>query len=302
MMNWNDLKYFVELARSGSVRATATKLQVSHSTVSRRVEALEKDLSVKLFNRFPEGFVLTAEGEHALVRAQDVENGVHGFELELLGKDARLSGQVKVTLPEPLASYFLLQHLPAFNRMYPDIDVRFIPSYNWLDLSRREADVAIRSVDKAPEHLIGRQLLVMHDAAYATREYLDRYDLDDPDSGACWLGWDDNVVYPLWTKPTGYGHLPAVGSMPDPNLQIAAAKAGMGIAWLPCFMGDPDPELFRLPRCPTFARWKTWILTHPELRTTERVRQFVRYTSELILQHIDLFEGRQPGLGYTANT
>ncbi len=293
-MDWDDIRVFVILARVGSVRGASAKLGVSHSTVGRRIERLEAALSVKLFNRLPEGYALTAEGERFLERAEQVESQVHRLELDLEGRDARLSGWIRVTMPGILASHLLMPALADFRRTYPDIDVEILPSYDLLDIGRRDADVAIRFDNRPPEHLVGMRLPQLCKSVYATPKYLAEHDVIDAPETASWIGWQDQVMFPKWTQQTRHKCVPARWGITDPVLQLKAAEAGMGIAVLPCMMGDVSPHLIRVPPGDVAPEMDGWVLHHPELRTTERVRVFVRHIREAIKNHADLVGGNLP--------
>lgn len=293
-MDWDDIRVFVILARTGSVRGAAARLGVSHSTVSRRIERLEGALSVKLFNRLPEGYALTAEGERFLERAELVESQVHRLELDVEGRDARLSGWIRVTMPGVMASHLLMPALLEFRQLYPDIDLEILPSYDLLDIGRRDADVAIRFDNKPPEHLVGVRLPRFRTSVYATPAYLAEHNLDQAPENAAWIGWQDQVRFPKWTQETAYERVPARWAITDPLLQFKAAEQGLGIAVVPCMMGDTSPHLVRVPPGDLRPEMDGWILHHPELRTTERVRVFVRHIHNAIKEHADLVGGMRP--------
>jgi len=293
-VNWDDLKVFLALARGGSVRVAALALGVSHSTVARRIESFEQALGVRLFDRLPDGYVLSALGEQMIERAERAESEVLGLEREVLGQDGKLAGRIRVTMPAPLASELLMPDLVRFGRLYPDIEVDLAISSDIFDLSRREADVAIRFVDKPAEHLVGRRLPEFRDAAFAAPDYIENHRFNGERATGRWIGWQDETQYPKWVRDSDFPKCRTRWLVPEVMTQLAAAKAGLGIAHLPCFLGDQDPGLQRVPPGKTKLARPGWVLTHPALRTTERVRVFVKFIVTAINGHNDLVGGRRP--------
>ena len=202
LMNWNDLRVFLALARAGSVRASAVRLTVSHSTVVRRIEALEASLGVRLFERLAMGYTLTPAGEAMLQRAEKIEDEIHGLELSILGQDAKLSGAIRVTMADALFQHLLAPDLQRFKLAYPDIDIEITASYDVVDLSKREADVAIRFMSNPPEHLVGHRLPNLNVSFYASHEYLKRHNLTADPPTANWIGMDEITAFPTnqWLK------------------------------------------------------------------------------------------------------
>jgi DNA-binding transcriptional LysR family regulator len=289
-MEWDDVRIFLALVRAGSVRAAAAKAGVSHSTVARRVEAFETRLGVKLFDRLPSGYVLTAAGEDLLEVAEKVENELDGVQRRLVGQDRRLSGVIRVTMVDVIATHLLMPDLTEFRRLYPNIELEVVTTYEPLDLTRREADVAIRFVKNPPDHFIGHRLTTVANAAYATQDYLDRHDLADP-SSVSWIGYGEPSPFPKWVKQSDYPHVPAKGVFDSMLLQLEAARCGMGMASLPCFMGDPDPELCRIPPGEARPGFDLWLLRHRDTRSTARLRVFSEFIGAAVAKHRPLLEG-----------
>lgn len=292
-MDWNDIRIYLALVRTGTVRSAAAKLEVSHSTVARRIEAFEKRLGVRLFERSSGGYAVTPAGEDMLVVAEQMENEIHGLERRIVGQDQRLSGDIRVTMVDVLATHLLMPHLTEFTQTYPDIDLEVVIAYEPLDMSKREADVALRFTNKPPEHLVGRRLATLHSAAYASAEYLKHRDLR-ADTSARWIGYGKRVAYPRWVKESDYPHIPAKGMLDSMLLQLEATKAGMGIGMLPCFLGDTTPTLRRLPPGVAKPGFDLWLLTHRDVRTTARLRIFSDFVAKAVISHRDLIEGRRP--------
>lgn len=293
-MDWDNLRIFLALAREKTVRAAAGGLGISHSTVSRRIDAFEQDLGVRLFERLPDGYVLTPFGEDMMQTARRLEESVNGLERRVLGQDARLRGDLRVTMPDLLAAKLLMPDLVAFGESYPDIDLEVAISYTPFDLGRREADVAIRITRDPPEMLVGRKIITYARATYASRDYLSCHDPEHAPDSVTWIGWDDRVRHPRWVRESSFPNASVRGRMNNAMVQLAAAKAGMGLAMLPCFMGDTEADLLRVPPGRPEPAWDIWILTHEDLRATARVRAFMDFMADAFLGHRDLLEGRLP--------
>lgn len=296
-MDWDNLRIFLALANEGSVRAAGAVLGISHSTVARRIDAFEDQLGVRLLDRTPGGYAPTAAGEEMLASAMRIEEDVSTLERRILGQDTRLAGEIRVTLPDAIVSDLLMPDLATFTRDYPDIDLEIILSYRQLDLSRREADIAIRFLPpdtQPPEHLVGRRLVVSRSSAYAERSYLATHDISAEQTEARWLGWDDRIRSPKWVRDSDQPHLPARGRLYDTQLQLQAAKQGLGLAMLPCFVGDRDEDLVRVPPGNPQSYRDVWILSHPDLRETARLRVFREFIIKAILKHRTLIEGGHP--------
>lgn len=289
-MDWNDIKVFLALVRHGSVRAAASKLGVSHSTVARRIEVLEKRLGVRLFDRISTGYAITPAGEDVLAIAEGVENDLDSLERRVVGRDQRLVGNIRLTTADFLATHLLMPHLADFTRQYPDINLEVVTTYQVLDMNKREADVALRFTRKPPEHLVGRQLATLSTTAYASVEYLEQHQLG-ADSDACWIGYNGQARYPKWVRESDYPHLPARGHFESMLLQLDAAKAGMGIAMLPCMLGDSEPSLCRVPPGTLTPAFELWLLTHRDVRTTARLRVFTGFLSQAIIGERARLEG-----------
>jgi DNA-binding transcriptional LysR family regulator len=309
MMDWDDLRIFLALTRTRSVRAAANVLGVNNSTVSRRIRTFEKRLGVRLFERLPSGYTLTPAGEDMLGSTLQVEEEIQSLERRVLGQDSRLTGELRVTMPDILATRLLMPSLASFTQIYANIELEVIVSDEQLNLTKREADVAIRMTNNPPEHLVGRRLLRHASTAYASTDYLTQHQVnmdltdladltDSTDStglaGLNWIGWEDMIPYPRWVKDSPFPAIPVRHRLNNGMLQLEAIKAGMGIAMLSCFIGDREPELRRLPPgTPQLGR-EIWILTHADLRNTTRVRTFMDYMATAILAQRDLIEGRCP--------
>ncbi|WDE07429.1 LysR family transcriptional regulator [Thalassomonas viridans] len=294
-MSWDDVQFFLSVARSGSARATAQVLGVSHSTVSRRMDNLESDLGTRLFDRNVGGYILTAEGKSMMDYAEQAEDALISAELHLHGRDNELSGLIRLTTPDVITNHILLPEIVNFTRKYPDIDIEFSVSSNVFELMRRESDIALRFMgfgNPPPEPLIGRKVASVASCFYASESYLAAHDLSDPDSGARWLGWGEKERFPQWVKSSPYPDIPTQYTMDQAGTQVEAVRAGLGMAMLPCFLADACEGLIRLPNCEPQLNHEIWLLSHPDLREVTRLRKFREFLVELFAQKQDFLAAR----------
>jgi len=294
-VNWNDLKVFLAVARAGSIRGAAESLKVAHSTVSRRIDALELAFETRLFDRTPVGLLNTPSGEALAVSAQTIEETVHAAERSIAGRDSELSGDVRFTLPLPMAVCVLNDELARFVEQNPLVNLILELTDDLLDLSRREADIAMRFTmpgNSPPNYLVGRNLATQVSCAYASMDYIDAHVFSGPNRDARWLGWDDLVEYPEWVHSAGLEPMSVTGSFDDVFVQMAFAKRGLGMAYLPCMMGDQEPHLHRVPGARPVPHSSLWVLTHPDLRDSVRLRRFREYLYDVVSDKLDLIEGR----------
>ena len=295
--DWSDLRSFLAIARAGSLQGAARTLGVNHSTVFRRLNALEARLGVRLFDRLARGYALTVAGEHMLASAERVEDEILGLERRLLGGDVRLSGVLRVTTTDTLVHGLLGPHLRSFQAAYPAIELELITGNAFFDLSKREADVALRPSRHPGDAMVGRRLAAIAVALYGARDYVAAR--GRPASTA------DLSGHALITGDASLGHLPATRWLAERTptgatvlrcnswlSQLAAARAGLGLAALPCFLADPAPELIRiLPPEPALAG-ELWLLTHADLRRTARVRAFMETLARGLRRERPRLEGR----------
>ena len=293
-MNWEDIRLFLALARSGSARATAAKEGMSHSTVTRRVDLLESDLGVKLFDRDVRGYRLTTAGETMLVSTLRAEDALLTARRQLQGRDAQLSGEIRLTMSDVIATHLLMPHLVEFSASYRDIDLNVLISDDPFNLSRREADVALRFMrvgSNPPEDLIGRKLATMGSCYYASDSYLAKNDLWSADCDARWIGWDDDERFPEWVRESPFPQFPVYVRLNNVLLQAEATRCGMGLAALPCFLGDSVEGVTRIPKCKPYYNFDIWMLSHPDLRDAARLRTFRAFIADVIEQKKGLLAG-----------
>ena len=295
-MNWDDLRVFLAVARSGSVSSGARQLGLQHSTVSRRLHKLEEDLGARLFDKAPSGYALTDAGENLMQAVDRMEQEVISIDGSLSGQDLMPSGPLRVSTIDNMATTVLMPMFTGFSRRYPEVSLHLMVSNNDVSLAQREADVAIRMSNTPPDTLIGKRLVTVSSTIYASPGYLEQLRRDGGEPQ--WLGVECCQFHRSWTKQAcGDGEHRFF--VDDTLLTQAALREGVGISILPCFMGDPDPGLVRYSE--PCAEWDLglWILLHPDLRRTARVLAFRDYMMEAIMAQADLFVGRCPAAAGT---
>jgi DNA-binding transcriptional LysR family regulator len=296
-MDWNDVRYFLALARTGSVRAAGTLLGVSHSTVARRVEALETELAVRLFDRHRDGYLLTDAGEQMVPGAERVESEMAALERGVAGQDTRLEGPVRVTCTDPFVGRMLVRALAELCERHPGLEIALDADSRNMDLSKREADVAVRAVAKdatPPAHLLGRKIVPIVIASYVALAHADRLDPERDGSEARWLGSDRTKVAEALVASSSYPDVPTWGAFASMAVLLDAAREGLGMVMLPAYVGDPDPTLRRLTRPDVRHMGDFWLLSHPDLRDNARLRAARECVGEALASRTPLFAGEQP--------
>ena len=293
-MNWEDLRYILAVSREGTILAAANALGVSATTMSRRLRKLEQSQGTALFEKFKHGAVLTGAGQRVVAVAEAVERLTNELDAEIHGMDSKLRGVVRVTSTEMLTKHFLVD-FAAFREQYPGIDIELDSKTSLANMTHREADVAIRLSPKAPDHLIGSRYASMGYAVFGGTELVEQIGPNTSYGDFPWVGWDAavNRSGDAWMEK----HAPKAtlvmrfGSMPV----IAEAVArGVGLAVLPCVIGDADPRVRRAGSYFRGSELHVWLLTHAKLRGTARIKVFMAFMRDALRRDADLFEGHRP--------
>lgn len=296
-MDWNDVRYFLALARLGSIRTAGASLGVSHSTVARRVEALEVQLAAKLFDRNRDGYTLTAAGRDMVPGAERVEQEMAALERGLVGQDERLAGPVRLTCCDEFVSEMMVQELTVFCGAYPDIELEIKTDSRSFDLSKREADIAVRTLgteQQPPEHLIGRKLVPIYVANYVAVEHAHRLDPEVEGNDTRWIGFEGRKVLEAMIAGTSYPGVPPWGAFSSLALMMQATREGLGIAMLPCYVADRDSSVRRLARPDLRHVADLWLLSHPDLRDNARFAATRDCVCQALLRRDPLFRGESP--------
>ncbi len=292
MIDWDDVRYFLAVARGGSLRAGAERLGVYHSTVLRRIGQLEERLGAEMFEKRPSGYRLTAAGEEVLELASQMEASSHQLETRVFGRDQSVRGLLRVTLPPPLAGHLLMPDFADFTRLHPDIEMEILPSGELANLTNRDADVAIRVVydrEALPLNLHGLKGPELFGGFYMSADRLADWRAGPPDPR--WIAISGHGV-PEWTREGEARTAGVPFRTTDFEAQIAAVRQGIGITALPCFVGDADSLLVRVPNTDLHLYGLVWLLTQGEARKTKRVRLFTEFVSRRLAAYTPLLAGR----------
>lgn len=292
-MDWNDLRYFLSVARTGSLTGASAELHASQSTVARRISALEESLGTHLFVRHVTGYFLTDQGREALHLVESVEERIFALEKACAGLDNSAAGVVRLATAETLAIHLIIPALPGFAARYPNLRLEIITGINTVDLPRHEADLALRLVRPQQGNLVIQKLGVMASAIYGTADYLHQHPApsDNPIAGRSFATWDQSHSHlptSRWLEAHGCNTHPALVTT-SVAAQHAAAKAGMGLALLPCFITANDDNLIQvIPPQQVFSE-DLWLVTHADLRSSARIRVVIEFIKELLAQHKPAF-------------
>jgi DNA-binding transcriptional LysR family regulator len=292
--NWNDLNYFLAIARTGRVTAAARKLGTDHATVSRRVAALEKRLQAKLFERSPRGYALTSAGERLLSHAERIETETSHIEDDIGGELYTLSGSVRIGTPDGFGSYFLTPWLADLALANPELHLQLVATPRMLSLSKREADIAIVFTRPEKGRLFSRKLTDYTLHLYAHQDYLDRMPpiTSKDDLGQHLLvGYIPDLIY---TPELDYfssltGDLSPRLSSTNLFAQMRAADAGKGLAILPDFLARHAPGLVPVLAASFEIRRTLWLVAHQDLRDSVRVRTVMSFIADQVVAARDEF-------------
>lgn len=288
MFDWNDLRYFLAVARHGSTIAAAKALKTSQSTVQRRLTELERKIGRPLVQRHATGYRLTEFGQQLLPHAERVEHAVTALDQQRATIERGEVGVIRLTCPEPIMLRIMRSPLlERFHARHPGLRVEFVMSDKYLDLARGDADVAFRSGDTDDEALVGRKIADSFWAVYGSPQYIAARGKPTTigELGRhAMIGLDESMAEhraAKWLREAVPGAEIAARSNSVLGL-VSAAKSGIGLAPLPTALGDADPELVQvLGPIPALARsWR--LLTHPDLRKTPRVSAFFDFVNDEI--------------------
>jgi DNA-binding transcriptional LysR family regulator len=296
MIDWDDVRYFLAVARGGSVRAAADRLTVNHSTVLRHIAQLEKRLGTQMFEKLPSGYRLTDAGEEVLKFAEQMEASSNQMETRVFGRDQSVRGHLRVTLAPVLTTHLLMPDIAEFARLHPDVEMEILSSGELANLTNREADVAIRVVydrKTLPLNLHGLKGPEVFGGVYMSRDLLDVWRAGATDA----IRWIVISIHgiPDWAREGEVRTTEVPFRTTDAEAQIVAVRQGLGITTLPCFVGDADPLLVRVPGTDLHMHGTLWLLTQGETRKTKRVRLFTEFVSRRLAAYAPLLAGLSVG-------
>jgi DNA-binding transcriptional LysR family regulator len=280
-LDWGDLQVFASVCEAGSVSRAAQRLQVNHSTVLRRLQALEAVLETALFERGGR-YALTPAGQDLLAGLEGAATQIEGSRAQVQGRDDEVRGEIRLTTTDTLTHGLLMPLLREFGALHPEVSLRIVVNNHFLSLTRREADVAIRGSNRPPENLVGRQVGVIRTAPYASKAYLRSVGRKRALAELDWVAPDAALAHLEQAKWLA-ANVPAervVMSVDSLVGMLLAVRHGVGAAMLLCPLAEMHDELVPLQPPPAALDTQLWILTHPGLRQVARIRVFAQFMFE----------------------
>lgn len=291
----NDLLYVASVARAGSLSGAARDMGVNHATVFRRIAQVEARLGVRLFERNAGRYVATAAGEELATAGATLQATAERSLLKVAGRDLRPSGMVRITSTDSLAHTLLPPAMALCRQRFPDIVLHLDIDNAMLNLARRDADIAVRPAMKPPEYLLGKRIAPLAMAVYGSADYLQR----TPDTHLA-----DHQWVALGEAQERHGSLQwlqrilpleRVGCRIDGFAGVMRACVdGLGLAVLPCFLGDSQGKLRRVQPPDPELTSELWLLTHPDLRNTARIKAAFQTLQQALTDMADLLAGERP--------
>lgn len=290
-LDWDDLRYVLAVSRDRSSSRAGERLGVSHTTVGRRVRAIEEALGVRLFDQTPDGFVPTAAGRDVAAVAERMEAELMSLEGRVLGSDAKLEGKLRVATTDLL----FRRHQGAFSSFlarYPGVELTVTTNNTEVSFTKREADVALRMTNTPPEYLVGRKVGRVDFAVYGSKELVTRMGPGATLDDYPWIGWDEQRPDMRWHDAWLAANAPRARLAMRVDFSMLQLRetiaAGVGVHFLACFEGDADPGLARIGQVYTQHSRDLWLLTLPELLRTNRIRAFMDHMDEQMRAGRDL--------------
>jgi len=274
-LDWEDVRYFVALARRGTLSATARDLRVNHATVARRVAILEAAMGRPLLDRRADGYALTADGKAVLDEARAMDEAALSV-LRRLDAGTELNGLVRLAIGRVLAERFLIDRLRPFHARYPAIDLEIIGGSRVVSLARREADLALRYGSPRDSELIARRVATIGFGLYASPKYRDKVDAG---AAPAFIGFDqesDFIAEAVWLGEQFAERRFSLRTNSQ-TTQAAAARAGFGVALLPRYLAAGDPDLVQVSLANRLPEREVWLIIRRDLRNVPRVRAVTDY-------------------------
>lgn len=290
---WDDLRYVLMVAEQGTLSGAARALGVNHSTVLRRISAFETAKGVQVFDRTSSGYRLTPESRHLLATLQTIKEQVNGLDRAIAKQGLELDGPVRITTSDSIATAGISRYAAAFQVQHPGVVVELNITNNYVNFSNMDADITVRPAHTLSQELAGERACELLMQVYATPHYLDENPGGAHDAHK-WLG----VAAPITSTMVGEWqrrNVPETSIILRSNSFVGlrdAAEAGLGLALLPCCVGDTSPHLVRADAFPETMTTSMWVATHKDMIGSAKVRSILSWFVEAIRGDADLFEGR----------
>lgn len=292
-LDWGDIQFFVAVAESGSIGQAAQRLGVHHSTVLRRIAHLERTLACRLFDRLPGGYALTTSGNALAEHLAGLSEQVDAVQRHLTGLDPAIEGPIRVTSSDIVVEGLLMPLLARFRRQHPKVRVQLVMNYGFTALTRREADIAVRGADKVPKDLVARHVGRIETVLCASQAYLERAGPDLPLAAHRWVAVDESLSFALFEdwfrRHVGRDR---VVLRVDSLVGVAdAVAAGIGLGMLPRPLVHARPQLVQLQPPEPGLDKAIWVLMHPDVQRTARVRALFEFLHEQLAADARLAHG-----------
>jgi len=291
--SWSDLRIFLAVCRTPSLREAGREQGLNVSTVSRRLGALEEDLGTPLFDRRGRGFIPTTAGERLRTVVERFERELERVERELAGVDGPRRTVVRLTYPDILAD-LIGATLPLLTAVHPEIELEILPGDRPVDMERGEADLCIRVQETPGESLFGRRVARLAGALYASTAYVEANPGPLGDPRHAWVDWSARYM----SKPAlawidaEFPSRRVVIRADSGHAVLQAVRSGLGIGAVACWIADRDPSLHRVHTAPLSACASIWVLTHASLRSDATIRSVMALLSDAITDHRRALEGQ----------
>lgn len=290
-MRWDDIRFFLALARHGTLMGAAEKLGVSYTTVARRIRSLEHKLDVILFEQTSGGYLLTHEGILALRDAEAMETGSDNISRKLKGSHTKVEGELTVTFPLSFGTELILPHLKNFQIKYPAIRLNVIAGPEVLNIGGSQiADIALRASPAPPENLIGRKMAKLAYGVYGARDYIKKLENNESPEYLSSTVQDKALLKQLYKK---YPNIRTNIHFNTLEMLKTGLESGNGLGILPRYMGDRSQALERLPVLLPDRNWYLWLLYHPNYKQSLRLKAFISFFTDKIKAARPLLEGKE---------
>ncbi|MEZ2221096.1 LysR family transcriptional regulator [Rhizobium sp. RCC_161_2] len=293
---WDDLQFFLAVARTGQLSTAARQLRSSHATVSRRIDRLEFALKVKLFERNPRGYVLTGMGQRFIETAERMEQETERLRADLTVGSAAQRGVVRISAPEGISNFFFTSMLPEFTTRYPNISLELVTIQQIMSLSRKEADIVVVLDPPKAGPYFTEKLTDYHLQVYGSRDYLashppveSRNDLPDH----AFVGYIEDMIFAPGLDYLGDIHPRIKPQFQSSSIfaQLTATKNGLGLCVLPYFIACRHPDLQMVLPDDVDLKRHYWITCHRDLRQSPRVRTVIDFLMEAVHRNAPAFLG-----------
>lgn len=286
-LHWDDVQVFLSVVAHRTVSGAARALGVNHSTVLRRIASLEASLGTRLFDRLPAGYALTASGHDFAERLAGLSEQVDAAQRAVMGLDVEIRGTIRLTSTDTLVHGMLMPLVARFCDKHPGVQVQLSVNNTLMNLTQREADVAVRGSNRPPQHLVGRRVGCIRTALYASKAYLASADGQHTDvADHRWVAPDEGMAHLDQARWLARHVNPSRIAVRVDSLvgMVEAVAQGAGVGLLLCPLADPRPELVQLAPPEPALDTAIWILTHPDLRDVARIRAFTSFLFDALSQ------------------